>query len=118
MDTTGGGGGLPVHTAADYVPATTTNLQGTMVETTRKRPLERHEDEAEDREMDKMYKSNFWEDPAYTAKLRFSGLQIARVAAAYENLLERVERRIAERHARRQAAYAGRSPSAGSSSSL
>ena len=36
----------------------------------------------------KMYKRNYWEDPAYAWRLRHFGLDLAR-DAAYENLFER-----------------------------
>ena len=57
----------------------------------RKRPLERGKYEQLDRVMDKMYKRNYWEDPAYAWRLRHFGLDLAR-DAAYENLFERAAR--------------------------
>jgi hypothetical protein len=48
-------------------------------EGTRKRLYE-HEHEL-DREMDKMYKRDYWEDPAYAPLLELSGLLLARAEA-------------------------------------
>ena len=58
--------------------------------TTRKRPYERDEFEA-DREMDKMFRCNYWEDPAYAFRLQRCGLLLARFAALRQ-FSERVNR--------------------------
>ena len=60
-------------------------------EGTRKRLYEHGDGEVEDREMDKMYKRDYWEDPAYAPLLEFSGLLVAR-AEAVLCLSERVHR--------------------------
>ena len=74
----------------------------------RKRPLERGKYEQLDRVMDKMYKRNYWEDPAYAWRLGHFGLDLAR-DAAYENLFERA----AKEHAAWLAARQQHTPAAG-----
>ena len=59
--------------------------------TTRKRPYERDEFETADREMDKMFRCNYWEDPAYAFRLQRCGLLLARFAALRQ-FSERVNR--------------------------
>jgi hypothetical protein len=56
----------------------------------RKRPYEYGEHEY-DVSMEKLYKCNYWEDPAYAKKIEFFGLGLAR-NAALDNECERLYR--------------------------
>ena len=64
---------------------------GPSVSSSSKRPYEYGKHEL-DVPMQKLYKCNYWEDPAYEKRLRWFGLSMAREAAS-DNHYDRLERR-------------------------